>query len=164
PFGINVFAPQRPPRPPKDEASVVQRVAPLFAEVGLPPPAAPALPADVFADQVAACLETSATVFSFTFGVLPESAMKAVKQRGLFRHRRGRRGRVLQTGRSLRARRRHPADEGLLRPARARDREPVHGRDGARSRGDPSLSAAERAHAAPAYGGREGGSRRVPFA
>src|SRR5947208_15823665 len=39
PFGINVFAPQRPPRPPKDEASVVQRVAPLFAEVGLPPPA-----------------------------------------------------------------------------------------------------------------------------
>jgi nitronate monooxygenase len=84
PFGVNLFAPQLPPAAPGDPAGVLQRVAPLFAEVGLPPPAAPALPADVFADQVAACLEIGATVFSFTFGMLPESAMKAVKQRGLF--------------------------------------------------------------------------------
>ena len=83
PFGVNLFAPQPPPRPPTETAGVLQRVAPLFAEVGLPPPAAPPLPADVFADQVAACLEIGATVFSFTFGMLPESAMKAVKQRGL---------------------------------------------------------------------------------
>jgi len=83
PFGINLFAPLRPPGPPEDTAGVLQRVAPLFAEVGLPPPAAPAVPADVFADQVAACLEIGATLFSFTFGMLPDSAMKAVKQRGL---------------------------------------------------------------------------------
>jgi len=83
PFGINLFAPQRPPGPPKDTAAVIQRVAPLFAEVGLPPPAAPALPADIFADQVAACLESGAALFSFTLGTLPESAMKALKQRGL---------------------------------------------------------------------------------
>jgi len=83
PFGINLFAPQRPPGPPKDTAAVIQRIAPLFAEVGLPPPAAPALPADIFADQVAACLESGAALFSFTLGTLPESAMKALKQRGL---------------------------------------------------------------------------------
>ena len=83
PFGINLFAPERPPAPPKDTAAVIQRVAPFFAEVGLPPPAAPALPADAFADQVAACLETGATLFSFTLGTVPESAMKALKQRGL---------------------------------------------------------------------------------
>src|SRR5689334_2773403 len=72
PFGINLFAPQRPPAPPKDTAAVIQRVAPLFAEVGLPPPSAPTLPADAFADQVAACLEIGAALFSFTLGTVPE--------------------------------------------------------------------------------------------
>src|SRR4051812_5700860 len=84
PFGVNLFAPQRPPGAPRETAGLLQRVAPFFAEVGLPPPSAPALPADVFADQLAACLEIGATVFSFTFAMLPESAMKAVKQRGMF--------------------------------------------------------------------------------
>jgi nitronate monooxygenase len=87
PFGVNLFAPQRPSAPPRDTASVLQRVAPLFAEVGLQAPAAPTAPPDpfaAFADQLAACLEMGASVFSFTFGMLPESAMAAVKQRGLF--------------------------------------------------------------------------------
>jgi nitronate monooxygenase len=84
PFGINLFAPQRSPGTPIDPARLLQRVAPLFAEVGLPPPALPAVPADRFADQLAACLEIGASVFSFTFAMPPEGAIAAVKQRGLF--------------------------------------------------------------------------------
>jgi nitronate monooxygenase len=86
-FGVNLFAPQRPPAPPREMARLLQRVAPLFAEVGLQAPAAPTAPPDAFAafaDQLAACLEMGASVFSFTFGMLPESAILAVKKRGLF--------------------------------------------------------------------------------
>jgi nitronate monooxygenase len=84
PFGINLFAPMRVPQVPTDARRAAELVAAFFAELGLPPPVPPSPPADAFADQLAASLETGATVFSFTFGTLPEKAIEAVKGRGLF--------------------------------------------------------------------------------
>ena len=85
PFGISLFAPPSPPAPAPgaDASAALARVAPYFAELGLPPPAAPAPPADAFADQLAATLDSGAAVFSFTFGVLPASAIAAIKGRGM---------------------------------------------------------------------------------
>jgi nitronate monooxygenase len=83
PFGINLFAPQKARAESGDARAAVERVAPFYAEMGLPTPATPQPPEDAFAKQLAAALETGATVFSFTFGVIPADAIAAVKQRGM---------------------------------------------------------------------------------
>jgi len=62
----------------------VRRLAPYYSELGLPAPTAPAKPAFGFAEQVAAALETGASVFSFTFGILPAEAIAAIKAKGMF--------------------------------------------------------------------------------
>ncbi|HEX9574692.1 MAG TPA: DUF561 domain-containing protein [Myxococcales bacterium] len=84
PFGINLFAPVRVPEGPRDLRRAVDRVAPHYAELGLPVPAPPSAPADAFPEQLAAALETGASVFSFTFGLLPGDAVEAIKRRGMF--------------------------------------------------------------------------------
>jgi nitronate monooxygenase len=84
PFGINLFAPLPQPEPIADPQAAVQRVAPFFAELGLSAPSAPAPVANSFSEQLAAALETDASVFSFTFGILPVEAIEAIKRRGLF--------------------------------------------------------------------------------
>src|SRR3954466_13923589 len=82
PFGINLFAPQGAPRAADAQRSL-ERVAPFFAELGLPAPSSPAAPVDAFMEQVAACLEIGASVFSFTLGTIPGEAVRMVKDRGL---------------------------------------------------------------------------------
>ncbi len=84
PFGISLFAPQPAPDAPKDLRAALRRVAPFFAELELPPPQTPKLAGDSFGEQLAAALESGAAVFSFTFGVLPASAIEAIKARGMF--------------------------------------------------------------------------------
>src|ERR1700704_3920953 len=84
PFGISLFAPQPVPEAPKDPRRALECVAPFYAELERPPPQAPALAADSFAGQLAAALEGDASVFSFTFGILPASAIEAIKARGVF--------------------------------------------------------------------------------
>jgi nitronate monooxygenase len=83
PFGISLFAPQPVPPTPTDARPAVERVTPYFAELGLPAPGVPATAADTFAEQLAAALDSGATVFSFTFGVLPADAIAAIKGRGM---------------------------------------------------------------------------------
>ena len=84
PFGINLFAPLPAPRELPDASPALERVAPFYAELGLAPPSIPASASGTFDDQLRAALESGASVFSFTFGVLPESARDAVKERGMF--------------------------------------------------------------------------------
>jgi nitronate monooxygenase len=84
PFGVNLFAPLPVPPAVDNAQAAVERVAPFYAELGLPVPTVPELPRTSFSEQVAACLEMGAAAFSFTFGVLPSDAIAAVKQRGLF--------------------------------------------------------------------------------
>ena len=81
-FCVNLFAPQPAPAA-IDPAGAVARVAPFFAELGLERPSAPAPPADGFEDRLAAALESGASVFSFTLGLLPDAAMQAIKARGM---------------------------------------------------------------------------------
>lgn len=83
PFGINLFAPQPAPEPPRDASPALSRVAPYYVELGLPPPKAPAALADSFAEQFRAALDSSAAVFSFTFGPLPSDAIAAIRSRGM---------------------------------------------------------------------------------
>ena len=84
PFGINLFAPVPAPDLPNDPKPALERVARFFAELGLPPPVVPAQPRDSFNEQLAAALESAASVFSFTLGILPKNAIEAIKARGMF--------------------------------------------------------------------------------
>jgi nitronate monooxygenase len=84
PFGLNLFAPSAPVTPSIPLDIALQRVAPYFAELGLPAPSLPPGPSFTFADQLAAAVETGARVFSFTFGILPAEAMQSLKQKRIF--------------------------------------------------------------------------------
>jgi nitronate monooxygenase len=84
PFGINLFAPMTPTSFSASPEAAMRRVAPYFSELGLPAPSLPAGPSITFSDQLAAALETGASVFSFTFGLLPKEAMQTLKQKKLF--------------------------------------------------------------------------------
>ena len=84
PFGINLFAPTAPASPSISPDVAIRRVAPYFSELGLAAPSLPAGTPFTFSDQLAAALESGASVFSFTFGVLPPEAMQALKQKNFF--------------------------------------------------------------------------------
>jgi len=84
PFGINLFAPLPAPVPVPDPGPALARVAPFYAELGLPPPTLPASGGYTFDEQLVMALDSGAAVFSFTFGMLPASAIEAIKGRGMF--------------------------------------------------------------------------------
>jgi nitronate monooxygenase len=84
PFGMSLFAPMSLPQPLADVGPALERLAPFYAELGLPSPTAPTVSADAFSEQLAAVLDSGATVFSFTFGVPPPSAIEAIRARGMF--------------------------------------------------------------------------------
>lgn len=84
PFGISLFAPARAPVVPLNPVPALQRVAPFYRELDLPEPAVPQAAGDCFEGQLAAALESGASVFSFTFGILPAGAIAAIKRRGMF--------------------------------------------------------------------------------
>jgi nitronate monooxygenase len=84
PFGINLFAPQPPAEPPSDLEPALRRVAPFFAELGLPVPTMPARTGIAFDEQLSTALQTDASVFSFTFGMLPQKSIEAIRSRGMF--------------------------------------------------------------------------------
>jgi nitronate monooxygenase len=83
PFGINLFVPEG--SLPDDIAmgAAVARVALYYEELGLPRPEPPPRPARDFDAQLDAALDGGASIFSFTFGMLPSSARQKVKARGL---------------------------------------------------------------------------------
>ena len=84
PFGINLFAPT--PLPPASEGwdAARERLAPYYSELGLAAPASAAIRTYKFADQLRAALETGASAFSFTFGVLPPEAVTIIKAKEVF--------------------------------------------------------------------------------
>ncbi len=84
PFGINLFAPLPQPDPPANTRVALERLAPFYAALGLPEPTLPVSTTSSFDEQLAAALESGASVFSFTFGVLPEGAIEAIRARGMF--------------------------------------------------------------------------------
>lgn len=83
PFGINLFVPVPPTAAPANVQPALEALAPYHAELGLAEPAVPARTIQDFDEQLAAAAESGATVFSFTFGLLPEPSMRAVRSRGM---------------------------------------------------------------------------------
>ena len=83
PFGINLFVPLPAAPLPADLQPALEALAAYHAELGLPEPALPARATHDFDDQLAAAVESGATVFSFTFGILDDPAMRAVRSRGM---------------------------------------------------------------------------------
>jgi nitronate monooxygenase len=83
PFGINLFVPDAPLPDGIEMRAAIGRLAPFFEEVGLPPPEPPAPSTRDFDAQLDAALEGGASVFSFTFGMLPPAAREKTKARGL---------------------------------------------------------------------------------
>ena len=83
PFGINLFAPLPAPALVPEPGPALARVAPFYAELGIPPPTLPASGGYTFDEQLAVALDSGAAVFSFTFGMLPASAIEAIKGRGM---------------------------------------------------------------------------------
>jgi len=83
PFGINLFAPVPAAPAPADVEPALEALAPYHAELGLPAPAIPTRAIHSFDEQIAAAAESGAAVFSFTFGLLPDAAMRAVRSRGM---------------------------------------------------------------------------------
>ena len=83
PFGVNLFAPMQAPAAPADMTDALARVAPFYAELGLPAPEAPAPAGTSFDALFPTALDSGAAVLSFTFGLLPEDAVRAVKERGM---------------------------------------------------------------------------------
>ena len=88
PFGINLFAPQPKKGIMREDpdtlaGAMLKRLAPYYDELGVPVPTALPSPVDRFDEQLTACLETDASCFSFTFGLLPPAAVSAVKNKGV---------------------------------------------------------------------------------
>ena len=84
PFGINLFAPVEPARLPSDPRPALAALADYHTELGLPAPSVPERAAPEFDEQLAATLESRASAFSFTFGLLPSDVISSVKGHGIF--------------------------------------------------------------------------------
>jgi nitronate monooxygenase len=82
PFGINLFA-DVPGDPPVDPGPMLELLRPIHAELGLPPPEAPTPAARILDAQIAAVVESGASVFSITFGLLTGPQLERLKHAGL---------------------------------------------------------------------------------
>lgn len=83
PFAVNVFAPLADD-PPGDARAMLEVMARLHAELGLDAPSLPAVPPIALDEQIAVLRETRVPIVSFTFGLLPERAVKSLKEEGTY--------------------------------------------------------------------------------
>lgn len=84
PFGINLFAPLPAPPIPIDLQRALDNIAQFYAELHLPLPQLPTSGDAPFFEQLEPALKSGAAVFSFTFGVLPDSAIEAIRNHRMF--------------------------------------------------------------------------------
>ncbi len=83
PFAVNLFV-QAPPRPRDAQiARALERMAPIRAELGLPPTPPVTLYAQPFAQQLEALIEARPAVASFTFGILKPKQARALSAAGI---------------------------------------------------------------------------------
>lgn len=84
PFGVNLFAPLPvPPLEPARLAAADALLAPYRAELGLGPRTAAPSPGPSLEAQLQVVLEEKPALFSFTFGRMPEEALRALKAAGI---------------------------------------------------------------------------------
>ena len=83
PFNINLFAGGYATDHRMDPQPMLEIVAQVHAELGLPAPSLPPLAENPFAAQLEVVLEERPPVFSFTFGIPSAAQMAALKQRDI---------------------------------------------------------------------------------
>jgi nitronate monooxygenase len=83
PFGINLFAPVESEPLPDDIEPALEAIAGYHEELKLPPPSLPPQLMPRFDDQLDAVLGSGASVFSFTFGIIADDALRALRGRGM---------------------------------------------------------------------------------
>lgn len=83
PFGINLFAPVASAPVPNDIRAAIDALATYHEELGLPAPTLPTRASYSFDEQLAAAVECGATVFSFTFGLLPAGVLERIRSHGM---------------------------------------------------------------------------------
>lgn len=83
PFNVNLFAGGYNAAARADPTRMLNLLAKIHEELGLPPPDLPVLPPDPFPSQLEVVLEARPAVFSFTFGIPPASALERLAERGI---------------------------------------------------------------------------------
>jgi nitronate monooxygenase len=83
PFAINLFAGGYEPDRKVDPAPMLELVAHVHAELGLPPPVLPPNPHSPLDDQLAAVIEARPAMFSFTFGIPSPDAITRLRKAGI---------------------------------------------------------------------------------
>lgn len=84
PFAVNLFVPALLPRVTPEEVAAAQAdLAPLHAELGLPPPALPGRVQEDFEAQFRAVLELRPAALSFAFGRLGAGRIAALRGAGI---------------------------------------------------------------------------------
>jgi nitronate monooxygenase len=81
PFNVNLFAGGYEVTRRADPRPMLDLMAEIHAELGLPPPVLPQMPADPFPDQLAAVIDAAPPIFSFKFGIPDAGAMARLKAR-----------------------------------------------------------------------------------
>jgi len=84
PFGINLFAPLPRPEVRSESVKALALVSAFCQELGVEPPKMPTFTGHAFEEQLDAVLNSGASVFSFTFGLLPQPAMESLRSHGFF--------------------------------------------------------------------------------
>jgi nitronate monooxygenase len=82
PFAVNLLAPV-PPGAPVDPGPMMGLLAPIHAELGLPPPELPAPAPLAFDVALEVVLESGAAVFSVAFGLCSPEQLQRLKRRGM---------------------------------------------------------------------------------
>jgi nitronate monooxygenase len=82
PFALNLFA-GGATQGADDVRPMLELLARWHARLGIAPPVAPPPPADCWAEQFQAVLDSGAPVFSFAFGIPPREAMDELRRRAV---------------------------------------------------------------------------------
>jgi nitronate monooxygenase len=83
PFGVNLFAPIPVSSAGPSASAAMKRLERYYAELNLGSPSQPQSASYSFDDQLGAALQIGARAFSFTFGLLPDAAIRRIKAAGL---------------------------------------------------------------------------------
>jgi nitronate monooxygenase len=83
PFGVNLFAGGYHQHTNRDAGPILQLLAEVHGELGLPAPSMPHLPPDPFYAQLAAVVEARPAFFSFTFGIPSAEGMEQLREAGI---------------------------------------------------------------------------------
>src|SRR5438309_6087406 len=83
PFGINLFAGGYHRQLDRDPQPILELLAPIHAELGIPRAAVPDVPPDPFPAQVETVLRLRPEVFSFTFGIPSVEVLRELRSAGI---------------------------------------------------------------------------------